>query len=61
MLAASNGYTETVLALIAANADVLAKNKVSEVFVEVCKRKDMFVCILSLCVVTLCAPCASSA
>ncbi len=30
MWAAENGYTETVLALIAANADVHAKNNVSE-------------------------------
>ena len=31
MYAAENGHTETVLALIAANADVNAKAKVSEV------------------------------
>jgi hypothetical protein len=31
MFAARNGHTETVLALIAANADVLAKDNVSEV------------------------------
>ena len=31
MGAARNGYTEIVLALIAANADVHAKNNVSEV------------------------------
>ena len=31
MEAASSGHTETVLALIAANADVHAKDKVSEV------------------------------
>ncbi len=31
MWAARNGHTETVLALIAANADVSAKNNVSEV------------------------------
>ena len=31
MTAAINGHTETVLALIAGNADVLAKTNVSEV------------------------------
>ena len=31
MYAAQNGHTETVLALIAANADVLAKDEVIEV------------------------------
>ena len=31
MFAAGNGHTETVLALIAANADVHAKDNVSEV------------------------------
>ena len=34
MFAASNGRTETVLALIAANADVHAKDNVSEVWVR---------------------------
>ncbi len=60
MLAANYGHTETVLALIAANADVHAKSNVSELCVMSFREKAS-VCVLCLCVVTLCAPCASSA
>ena len=60
MFAASDGRTKTVLALIAANADVRAKTKVSEVWVK-SVREGGCVFVLCLCVVALCAPCASSA
>ena len=60
MLAAVKGHTEIVLALIATNADVHAKNNVSELWVR-SVREGGCVCVLCLCVVTLCAPCASSA
>ena len=60
MFAARSGYTETVLALIASNADVHAKAKVIEVWARSLQEGGC-VCVLCLCVVTLCAPCASSA
>ena len=49
MLAALNGHTEIVLALIAANADVHAKDNVSELWVR-SVREGGYVCVYCACV-----------